>query len=209
MLFRSRLKSAGLKAVAEKMGLRPGAKTVTPALERASSDGYRGFLRGLFDGDGSVQGSQAKGISIRLAQSDRELLRAVQRMLLRLGIASTVYENRRRAGRRILPDGKGDRREYAIQAQHELVISGDNLAAFAERVGFADGQKAAKLHTLLSAYRRRLNRETFTATVQGLADDGVEEVYDVRVPGVNAFDANGLHVHNCGEQPLLDRKSVV
>ena len=202
-----RLKSVGLKKLAARMGMFPGAKTVTPALERASSDGCRGFLRGLFDCDGSVQGSQAKGVSIRLAQSDRELLRAVQRMLLRLGIASTVYENRRRAGRRILPDGKGDRREYAIQAQHELVISGDNLAAFAERVGFADGQKAAKLHTLLSAYRRRLNRETFTATVQCLADDGVEEVYDVRVPGVNAFDANGLHVHNCGEQPLLPYES--
>ena len=31
----------------------------------------------------------------------------------------------------------------------------------------------------------------------------MEDVYDVRVPGVNAFDANGLYVHNCGEQPLL------
>ena len=32
--------------------------------------------------------------------------------------------------------------------------------------------------------------------------DGVEDVYDVNVPGVNAFDANGLLAHNCGEQPL-------
>ncbi|MCF4113113.1 MULTISPECIES: TSCPD domain-containing protein [Dethiosulfovibrio] len=31
---------------------------------------------------------------------------------------------------------------------------------------------------------------------------GEEEVFDVQVPGVNAFDANGLYVHNCGEQPL-------
>ncbi|MEA3284427.1 MAG: ribonucleoside-diphosphate reductase, partial [Synergistota bacterium] len=31
---------------------------------------------------------------------------------------------------------------------------------------------------------------------------GEEAVFDVQVPGVNAFDANGLYVHNCGEQPL-------
>ena len=27
-------------------------------------------------------------------------------------------------------------------------------------------------------------------------------MFDVQIPGVNAFDANGIHVHNCGEQPL-------
>ncbi len=31
---------------------------------------------------------------------------------------------------------------------------------------------------------------------------GREEVYDVRIPGPNAFDGNGLVLHNCGEQPL-------
>jgi ribonucleoside-diphosphate reductase alpha chain len=31
---------------------------------------------------------------------------------------------------------------------------------------------------------------------------GEEEVFDAAIPGVNAFDANGLVVHNCGEQPL-------
>jgi ribonucleoside-diphosphate reductase alpha chain len=32
--------------------------------------------------------------------------------------------------------------------------------------------------------------------------DGFEDVYDVQIPGINEFDANGLHAHNCGEQPL-------
>ncbi|NLG83836.1 MAG: ribonucleoside reductase class II [Firmicutes bacterium] len=198
-----RLKSVALRALAARMGIRPGAKTITPALERASSEGYRGFLRGLFDCDGSVQGSQAKGVSIHLAQSDLEFLQAVQRMLLRLGIASVIYSERRPAGEKLLPDGKGGRRRYPVKAQHELVITGENLALFHERVGFGDPEKAAKLRALLAAYRRRPNRETFTATVMSITDDGVEEVYDVRVPGVNAFDANGFYVHNCGEQPLL------
>ena len=54
----------------------PGAKRITDAIEPASSDFYRGLLRGLFDADGSVQGSQEKGVSVRLTQTDREQPRA-------------------------------------------------------------------------------------------------------------------------------------
>jgi len=41
-----------------------------------------------------------------------------------------------------------------------------------------------------------------TATVAEVTPDGEEEVYDVSIPGVNAFVANGITVHNCGEEPL-------
>ncbi|MGU7895855.1 hypothetical protein, partial [Escherichia coli] len=54
----------------------------------------------------------------------------------------------------------------------------------------------------LAGYRRSLNRERFVATVDAVTSDGIEDVYDVQVPGINTFDANGLHAHNCGEQPL-------
>ncbi len=197
-----RLKLAALRDLAFELGMRPGDKAVTPAMERSSSDFHRGFLRGLFDTDGSVQGSQEKGVSVRLAQSDLARLEAAQRMLLRLGIASQLYRDRRPAGEALLPDGKGGQRHYPTAAQHELVISGDNLAVFAERVGFADTAKARRLGALLSGYRRKLNRERFTAMVESVQADGVEDVYDVQVPGINTFDANGLHAHNCGEQPL-------
>ncbi len=202
-----RLKMAGLRALAERVGMRPGYNTITPEIERASSAGYRGFLRGLFDCDGAIQGTQEKGVSVRLAQSDLGLLQAAQRMLLRLGIASTIYEERRTAGLRPMPDGRGGSREYWTKAQHELVISGDNLSLFAERVGFADSRKSTRLESLINCYRRRLNRERFTATVLAVEPDGGEDVYDVQVPGINAFDGNGFYVHNCGEQPLLPYES--
>ena len=197
-----RLKSAALRDLAFGLGLRPGDKAITPAVEKTSSEFHRGFLRGLFDADGSVQGSQEKGVSLRLAQSDLPRLEAVQRMLLRLGIGSRIHRDRRPAGSSLLPDGRGGRRAYPTQAQHELIIAGDNLAVFAERIGFADSAKAQRLATLLSAYGRRLNRERFTATVEALVEDGIEPVFDVQVPGINTFDGNGLHAHNCGEQPL-------
>ncbi|MFQ5644576.1 MAG: LAGLIDADG family homing endonuclease [Thiogranum sp.] len=198
----SRLSLAALKTLAEDVGMRPGRKTVTPKLEQASSACCRGFLRGLFDADGSVQGSQAKGVSVRLAQSDVDMLEAVQRMLLRLGIVSTLYRERRSAGIAELPDGKGGYGHYAVKAQHELVISGENLLHFQSLVNFADTDKAARLQQLLSNYQRKLNRERFVARVISVEADGMEDVFDVQVPGINTFDANGLHAHNCGEQPL-------
>lgn len=198
-----RLKSAALRDLAHRMGLRPGRKTVTEELERASSDGYRGFLRGLFDSNGSVQGTHVKEISVMLAQSDLPLLQGVQRMLLRLGIFSTIYQKRRPAGSSLLPDGRGSECEYATKAQHELVITGDNLQQFAEKVGFGNSVKAGRLQEKLSSYRRRLYRERFYATVLSVHTKGVEDVYDVRVPSIHAFDANGFYAHNCGEQPLL------
>lgn len=197
-----RMALGALKRLAEEFGMAPGRKTITPAMERTSSRFHQGLLRGLFDADGSAQGSQAKGVSVRLAQSDLACLEAVQRMLLRLGIVSHIYKDRRAAATAELPDGKGGRASYAIKPQHELVISGDNLLQFAEQVGFADSDKAARLNRALSAYRRTLNRERFVARVESVVPDGVEDVFDVQVPGINTFDGNGLHAHNCGEQPL-------
>ncbi|MCV0438537.1 MAG: ribonucleoside reductase [Hydrogenophaga sp.] len=198
----TRLSSAPLRDLAFSLGMAPGAKGITPAMEQRSSDFAEGLLGGLFDADGSVQGAQEKGVSVRLSQSDDALLQAAQRMLLRLGIVSTVYRERRPAGLRNLPNGRGGEADYPTQAQHELVISGDNLQVFAERIGFRDSDKAARLDQVLSDYRRTPNRERFVATVDRLQPDGEETVYDVTVDDVHAFDANGLVVHNCGEQPL-------
>jgi len=197
-----RLRLSALRDLAADLGVTPGRKTITAEIERCSSEFYRGCLRGLFDTDGSVQGTQTKGVSVRLAQSDLPLLEAVQRMLLRLGIASSLYTERRSAGSKLLPDGRGGSAAYRIRDQHELVISGENLGRFRDMVGFEDAGKAALLDQALLRYRRAFNRERFVATVESVADDGVEDVYDVQVPGVNTFDANGLHAHNCGEQPL-------
>ncbi|MGE3648884.1 MAG: LAGLIDADG family homing endonuclease, partial [Reyranellaceae bacterium] len=197
-----RLSLGALKRMALDLGMAPGAKSITPAMERTSSDFHRGFLRGFFDADGAVLGSQAKGVSIRLAQSDLERLAGAQRMLLRLGIVSTIYRERRPPGTSSLPDGRGGRKEYPTLAQHELVIAGSNVVRFAEVVGFAHGEKAARLKVLIEAYRRQPNRERFLARVEAVEDAGAMDVFDVQVPGVNAFDANGLYVHNCGEQPL-------
>ncbi len=199
-----RLASAPLRDLAFELGMRcgPGGKTITAAMEQASSDFQAALLRGLFDADGSVQGTQDKGVSVRLTQVHLLTLEAVQRMLQRFGIVSTIYADRRPAGKRLLPDGRGGEREYPHQAVHDLVIALENLQVFADRIGFADTAKSQRLAERLAAQKRRPNRERFVATVASIEPDGDAPVYDVTVEHIHAFDANGFMVHNCAEQPL-------
>ncbi len=191
--------STGLAKLAGEFGITQANKNITDAVEQSSYEFYTGFLKGLFDADGSVQGTQTKGVSVRLAQSDLPNLQAVQRMLARLGIVSKLYQERRPEGYRMLPDAQRQPAEYLCKAQHELIISKDNLYHFQQTVGFREPEKSDKLEELLSGYKRKLYRERFTVTVQSVVPDGIEKVYDCTVPGPACFDANGLVAHNCGE----------
>lgn len=199
-----------LAEFAKSYGVVPAAKTITPAMEREDDSFMAGLLSGLFDADGCVVGCQDKGVSVRLSQSNLGTLEAVQRMLLRLGVVSSIYKNRREAGYRDLPDGKGGVGSYWCEAQHELSIASDNLFRFEDVVGFTDPEKVTRLDDLLSGYRRQPNRERFVARfAKGLVTPiGEEDVYDCSIPGLNAFDANGLYVHNCGEIGLRFTKST-
>lgn len=191
--------SAGLAKLAAEFGMSQYHKKVTSEIEQASYEFYQGFLRGLFDADGSVQGTQLKGISVRLAQNNLDTLFAVQRMLLRLGIASNIYQNRRLEGLRMLPDSNRNLAEYHCQANHELVIANDNLAVFQAVIDFQEPEKSSKLAELLAGYKRKFNRERFAVEIILIEPDGFEAVYDCTVPGVSRFDANGFVAHNCGE----------
>jgi ribonucleoside-diphosphate reductase alpha chain len=192
-----------LRDLAEEYSIFPGDKRISPHIEKTGRDFYRGFLRGLYDADGTISEAQDKGISIRLWQSDLGCLQAVQRMLHRLGIASTIYTNRKHEGIKAMTGGKDGYRDYEVKTGHELVISQDNLFVFAEIIGFGNSRKQRRLNETLNNYKPALNRERFTANIVEITEMGEQEVFDVQVPEVNAFDANGIYVHNCGEQPLL------
>ncbi len=202
-----RLKLASIRNLAKEYGILPGNKTLTDEIEKTGYEFYRGFLRGIFDADGTVIGNLKKGISIRLWQNDLNTLKIIQRMLLRMGIVSSIYEKRKKEGNKFLPDGKGGYKLYHVKEGHELVISKDNIKVFLEKIGFSDVEKRGKLEALLDSYKRNLNRERFVDYVERIEYAGKETVYDVQIPGINAFDANGFYVHNCGEKPLLPYES--
>lgn len=196
------LKMLAITKLANELGLFRGNKTITREIEMTSSDFYTGFLQGLFDTDGTVIGDQNKGVSVRLSQSDLNLLEAVQRMLLRLGIVSTIYKNRRAEGYHQLPNGKGGYSDYFTKANHELVISNDNLFFYQQEIGFTELRKRNRLEMALAGYKRKLNKTNFIVTVDQIESADSQPVYDAQIPIANAFDANGFYAHNCGELPL-------
>src|SRR5690606_41415615 len=105
---------------------------------------------------------------------------AAQRMLLRLGIVSRIYEDRRAAGGATLADG--GTKTGPVRAQHELVIAGENLLAFRDLIGFADTRKAARLDRALATFKRGLTRERYTAPDFRDDDTTAHDANDVTVP---------------------------
>ncbi|MBN1668427.1 MAG: hypothetical protein JW862_15135 [Anaerolineales bacterium] len=199
----ARVMSDRLRVWAQQHGLTKTHKHLVPATVLAGSQEFqRGFLQALFTADGQVNDGGEKGCSVRLSASYLDLLKDVQRLLLNLGIASRIYENRRRGGYRLMPDGKGGFKEYFHKPQHDLAISKANLVTFADQVGFLSESKQSRLLGYLADLRRGPYQEPFLATVLAVEPDGRETVYDLQQAETHSFIANGLVVHNCGEQWL-------
>jgi ribonucleotide reductase, class II len=201
---KTRVQSASLAVLAKSYGIGRD-KVIGDEVESASSEFLCGFLRGWFDADGTVVGNHKKGNSVRLSSVILSNLQLAQRVLARLGIQSKIHENRVEAGYRSLPDGKGGHKDYVCQAGHELCISKSNMEVFHDRVGFTKPDKAIKLSSLLGLFVRKMNKELFNSRIVSISEDGVEPVYDCTVPGPEAFDANGMYVHNCAEIILPDK----
>ena len=197
-----RIRSTRLYEYAEEAGLVEQKLQVPEIVMRGSEEMARGYLRGLFSADGGVQGTQEKGNSVRLTSTSVELLKDVQQLLLNFGIASKIYEERHEAGEQELPDGKGGTAIYERQADHDLVVSKDNLRRFREEIGFLLDSKNEALDARIDSYDRGPYAERFEATVASIEHDGHETVYDLTEPDTHSFVANGIVVHNCGEQPL-------
>ena len=186
------------------------SKGISDLLLTSSADCQRGFLQGIFTADGSVQGRKEKGFSIRLAQNSLENLRIVQIMLLNFGIASKIYVNRRHEQMRLLPDSKGQPKYYKTKANHELVISKENIVTFRDRIGFLLEYKQSRLVKGIETLSARgPYSEKFLARFESLKPLQEEDVYDIVGTPHSGFVGNGIVVHNCGEQPLLPYESCV
>jgi ribonucleoside-diphosphate reductase alpha chain len=198
----ARVTSTRLLPIAEQYGLTERKHRVPEGVFRGTEAMQRGFLQALFTADGSFQDGGAKGASVRLAANSLELLEEVQQLLGNFGIASRIYKNRREAGYRQMADANRDMKAYWCEAQHELVISKQNMVRFAEDISFLMDYKQAALEDYISRGKRGPYAERYTATVESITPDGIEDVFDLTESITSSFVANGTIVHNCGEQGL-------
>jgi ribonucleoside-diphosphate reductase alpha chain len=110
----------------------------------------------------------------------------------------------------MMPDGKGGEKEYITKANHELVISKENIVRFRDKIGFLLEYKQKRLMDGIDSLETRgPYQETFRAHFESLTPLQEEDVFDIVGTPNGGFIANGMVVHNCGEQPLMPYESCV
>jgi DNA gyrase subunit A len=108
------------------------------------------FLRGLYEGDGAVERSGRSLLRIGLVSSSPTLLRQIQTLLLRFGIASALSTEASRGTMRL------------------LIVGQDNLRRFADRIGFQSAEKRCALDCAIAAHTgRALSRTDYVPFLAG------------------------------------------
>jgi len=196
------IRSVILARVLEYYGFTAKAKTQVPEIVwRGNEDCVRGYLRGLFQSDGTVQRDDKNAYcTVRLASSHQSLLKDVQTLLSNFGIFCRVLK-RRAAGQRLLPDGKGGWKLYDCKADYELIIGSGSRDRFMEEIGFITEAKNDKYRGWKEKHRAT-NSEKFVSAIASIEHVGKEAVFDTTQPDKNNLIFNGLVTGNCGEQPL-------
>jgi len=168
---------------------------------RGNEECVRGYLRGLFQTDGTVNISGlSRTCSIRLSSVHRSLLAEVQVLLANFGVFCRLHA-RRDGGAKSLPDGHGETREYPCQPLHELLIEGESREIFMREIGFLLPAKREKYEAWVSG---KLLRKTqrFSARIAAIESIGCHPVYDTTQPDHHSVVFNGLVTGQCAEQPL-------
>ena len=196
------IRSVILARVLENLGITAKAKTQVPEIVwRGSEACVRGYLRALFQCDGTVQRDDKNAYcTIRLASSQPSLLKDVQTLLANFGIFCRILK-RRPAAQRLLPDGRGGRRLYDCQADYELIIGSGSRDRFMQEIGFLTAAKNDKYCEWKDQHPRAVE-EQFVSAIASIEHVGREAVFDTTQPDKNNLIFNGLVTANCGEQPL-------
>ena len=149
-----------------------GRKTVPEIVLRSPREVVVAFLRGHFDSVGCVSRADRQAI---LVSKSLDLLRTEQLLLLNLGIVCSVRPQR---------DGT-----------HRLVITGSDLARFAEQIGFRLSAKRQALQESLAQAQWFLKKDDHTVIERIDFDEG--PVYDFSVENSHAYKASCFINHNC------------
>jgi deoxycytidine triphosphate deaminase len=151
------------------------------------------FLRALFSGDGSVymvgESTRIKPtLAVEYCSTSEQLIRDVHHLLLRFGIPSQVRSKQP-------PQGKT---AYSLSFQ-----SSEAILRFFNEIGFLPGsikQKKfeEKMRSILltTKPRQKIHTHILWDEIKSVEALGLEEVFDISVPGLENFVANDIIVHN-------------
>lgn len=178
---------------------RAGTKRVPKAVFVAPDTFVAEFLNGLFSSDGSVVSSVNSNYWISLCSKSKALLNDVQMLLLSFGIThhSTYDINKTSVFEYVTKEGV--QKTYIGGEYCDLRIFGKGIQTFYNRVSLTIQRKQQALEQLQT---KKFKDKPPVVEVTNVVSDGEEAVYDLTIPETHNFVANGLIVHNCGEQTL-------
>jgi len=180
-------------------------KAVPTSIFEAPADIVAGFLRGLFDADGTAVRNDAKGSYVGLGSISPTLLRDVQQLLSTFGIRSRIYRTKAaKEGGYIHHGADGDVR-YDQAAAHDLRITGASVDRFVARIGFGLTRKMTIAQDIVTS-RTPYNTDSTVRLVER-TDEGIELTYNLSEPRNHSYLANGIVVRNCSEYMSLDNSS--
>lgn len=164
----------------ERLGLyaKTGAKEIPEWVMRASRSVATGFLRGLWDNDGSVSGTNMEFFSV-----SRDVAEKTHALLRSLGVYAAISER------------VDERNDAERQTGYRVIVSDrKSRQLFAEHVGFTHDDKAGKLASVLDGERTERRRDAVKLVSKTRA--GFVLVYDIQTES-HEFFASGRLVHNC------------
>nr|WP_189023319.1 LAGLIDADG family homing endonuclease [Paenibacillus albidus] len=190
-----KLTELGVKAV------KAPEKEVPEAIFTSSETTVTAFLQGLFSADGTVYERDDMRRGVRLTSSSKKLLQGVQLLLLNYGIHGHIYARPKQSQSQFeYTTLAGEHRTYASKGFYELVLTGNNILEFKEKIGF--GCVPRKQQALERIARSSRKSEKFLSKVVSVDPGETVTVYDITEPVTHSLLADGIVAHNCGEQGL-------
>ena len=163
----------------------------------APLDELSAFLRGYFSADGSIH--LKKGyVVIDCASVSRGLLEDVQFALNRFGIRSNIDSG-------YIPTKFSKRRQYKLRIEGKL-----NVETFLDKIGFIKSVKPEFYEILRNQGAQRKKRYRLSRHgVREIRYLGIQDVFDLKVPGTEMFIGNGVLLHNSGSAFLDEENRIV
>ncbi len=152
-----------------------------------SEENISAFLRGLFTADGTVLIRSGKPI-VRLTTTSYEIAKAVQNILLRLGIASTIFK-----------ESKPNRYLNSNPTSYSYHIYVKDWVLFREKVGFITDRKLERLNRSVVKDQKCEFRDYDFDLIHPKKVEEIEYddyVYDIEVEGTHTFFGNNVLLHN-------------
>ena len=169
------------------------------------------FIGGYFDADGSVRDRKNGNIQIILTSNSKDLLEGVKYRLLKFGIESSIYLEKRRTGY-----SGGNENKYVL-----YISRYDSVIKFAENIKFLTKRKQDKLEKIYKKLIKKNSRTTNKLLYVGGEDGnffedssiveeikfvrvkkiesiGNKKVYNLTAGGTHSYIANNIITHNTG-----------